>query len=452
MRVLRMKRPAALVVTAMFVVTACGGSNASAPAETSGGPAASGPAGTGGTGQIGGSINLWTAWGGQELTAFQAVLKPFQDQTGITVNVFTDRNTDQDLSTNVQAGTSLPDIAGAPNPDKYADWAQKGIMKAMEDYLTPDQMKGYLDNTLPGLLAQDQDHGFINGKHYLEIVKSQLKGMIWYSPKVFTGTPPATWDDLLKIQPPSGTKLFCAAFESGAASGWPASDDLDNILLRQVGPDVYKNWYQGKVKFTDPQIKQAYQTFGQMVSDANLYGGKDYALSTNFQKVGDGLFTTPPNCEFLEQATFIAGLFLQDNPDVKGGTDYNAFIHPKFNDQFGDDVINFFDNFVMYNDTPQARALMAYMITQPAQEIWVAQGGTLGANKNVGADKFTDPALNSAFKIAQTAKTAVLTAGDYMPTDMQKAFWKSLLDFTNDQTQLDSILQHLDEVQASAYQ
>ena len=54
-------------------------------------------------------------------------------------------------------------------------------------------------------------------------VRTQVKGLLWYNPKVFTGSAPATWDDLLAIQPPSGTKLFCAAFESGDASGWPAS-------------------------------------------------------------------------------------------------------------------------------------------------------------------------------------------------------------------------------------
>jgi hypothetical protein len=44
-----------------------------------------------------------------------------------------------------------------------------------------------------------------------------------------------------------------------------------------------------------------------------------------------------------------------------------------------------------------------------------------------------------------------LTAADYMPTDMQKAYRKSILDYTNDPSQLDAILQSLDQIQASAY-
>jgi DNA-binding LacI/PurR family transcriptional regulator len=451
-------KPAAMLAAVALIAAACGSGQATT-APTAGGPAASGPAASGpaasGGGQIGGSVNVWTAWGGQELASYQAVLKPFEESTGITVNLFTDRNTDQDLSTNVQAGTALPDIAGPPNPQRYAEWASKGIMKAMEDYLTPDQMKGYLDNTIPGLLAQDPNYGNIGGKHYLEMVKSQLKGQFWYNPKVFTGTPPATWDDLLKVQPPSGAKLFCAAFESGAASGWPASDDVANIIMRQAGDQVYNDWYHGKVKWTDPAIKQAYQTFGQMVDEKNVYGGTNTVLSTAFGNVGVPLFTTPPGCLFLEQATFITAFF-QDpkaggDPNLKAGVDFNAFPHPKFNDQYAGNVEGFFDTFVMYNDTPQARALMAYMVSDQAQNIWVEQGGTLAANKNISADKYTDPALKASYQILAASKNVLLTAGDYMPADMQKAYWKSLLDFTSDQSKLDSILAHLDEVQAASY-
>jgi alpha-glucoside transport system substrate-binding protein len=260
----------------------------------------------------------------------------------------------------------------------------------------------------------------------------------------------------MAIKPASAdTKLWCAAFESGAASGWPASDDVANIVMRQAGAETYNNWYHGKVKWTDPAIKKAYETFGQMVAKDNVYGGPNTVLSTNFGNVGVPLFKTPPGCLFLEQATFIPNFFVDPkaggDPNLKGGVDYAAFAHPKFNDENAGNVEGFFDTFVMYNDTPQARALMQYMVTQPAQEIWVQQGGTLAANKNISADKYTDPILKSAYQILAASKNVLLTAGDYMPADMQKAYWKSLLDFTNDQSQLDSILQHLDEVQAASY-
>lgn len=443
----------AIAASVMVVAVACSGGGgattapegsaaASEPAPASSEPAAS----SGGGGQIGGQLNVWTAWGGQELAAYQAVLQPFIDQTGIQVNLLTIRDQDLQLSNNVAAGTSLPDIANPPNPQRYTEWAQKGIMKPLEDFL---DMDAYTGSTLPGLLLEDKNYGFVDGKHYLLMVKSQLKGLIWYNPKNYTGEAPATWDDMVNTAPAPASQLFCAAFESGDASGWPASDDLANIVMRQSGEKVYIDWYEGRHKWTSPEIKQAYETFGQMVANDKVYGGTNYVLSTNFQQSGDGLFSDPPGCLFLEQATFIPSMFVQNDPSLKAGDNFNFFPHPKFNDEFAGNVEGFFDSFVMYNDTPQARALMQYMVSDEAQQIWVDKGGTLAASKNI--TKYPDVLGENAAKILQGASNILLTAGDYMPADMQRAYWKSLLDYTNDPSQLDSILSNLDSVQASAY-
>ncbi len=450
----RRSRAVALGISALLIVAACSGSTAttspSSAASEAAPSAAPGASATAATSQIGGQVNVWTAWGGGELADFQKVLAPFQSQTGIQVNLLTIRDTDLQLSNNVAAGTSLPDIAGPPNPQRYEEWAQKGIMKPAEDYLG-DQFSAYMANTVPALTADNAANGVFGGKHYLEFVRTQVKGLIWYNPKVFTGTAPATWDEMLAVQPPSGTQLFCAAFESGDASGWPASDDLANIVMRQAGEKVYVDWYSGKVKWTDPAIKKAYQTFGQMVANDKVYGGTNYVLSTNFGNAGDGLFSNPPGCLFMEQATFIPSFFEQNDPSLKGqaGTGYNFFPHPAIDPQYSGNVEGFADSFVMYNDTPQARALMQYMISDQAQQIWVDQGDAMAASKTI--TKYPNVIFENAAKIVSGAKNILLTAGDQMPADMQHAFWKSLLDFTNDQSKLDSILQSLDQVQASSY-
>jgi alpha-glucoside transport system substrate-binding protein len=445
----RGSRVVTLSVVAILAFAACGPagttSPTAAPASPGGEPTgAASPGATGG--QIGGQLNVWTAWGGEELKAYQAVLQPFIDQTGIQVNLLTIRDQDLQLSNNVAAGTSLPDIANPPNPQRYEEWAQKGIMKPLEDFI---DMDAYLADTLPGLLLEDKNYGFIDGKHYLLMVKSQLKGLLWYNPQVYTGEAPETWDDLIATPPAPATNLFCAAFESGDASGWPASDDLANIVMRQSGEQVYVDWYEGRHTWTSPEIRLAYETFGQMVANDALYGGTNYALSTNFQQSGDGLFTDPPGCLFLEQATFIPSMFVQSNPALVAGEDFNFFPHPRFNDEFAGNVEGFFDSFVMYNDTPQARALMQYMVTDEAQQIWVDEGGTLAASKNI--TEYPDVLGQNAAEILQGADNILLTAGDYMPADMQRAFWKSLLDYTNDPSQLDSILTNLDSVQAASY-
>ena len=401
-------------------------------------------------------VTVWTAWGGNELKAYQDVLKPFHDQTGITVHLTTVRDANQ-LAINVDAGTSLPDIAPGPSVDKVKDWVSKGVMKPVETALG-DQFSSYIANTYPALTSppsgqsDDLYIGVVGGKHYEEMVKTQVKGLFWYNKKVFTGTAPKTFADLLAIQPSQygAQKLFCAGLESGGASGWPASDQIDNIIMRQNDASFYTSWIQGKVKFSDPQIKLGYQTYLQEVSAANVYGGPNTVLSTNFGKAGDPLFKSPAGCLFLEQATFIPSFFTQDFPslNLKAGTDFDFFAHPSVNSQYDGNVNGFYDQFAMYNDTPAARKLMQYMATAPAQQIWADDGGTLAAIKSI---KYNDPVFARAADVAASAKNLLVTAGDFMPSDMQAAFWKSLLNVTNNPGSLDSELARLDQVQKAAY-
>jgi alpha-glucoside transport system substrate-binding protein len=429
-------RAMALGLGALLLVAAC----------TSGGNTTTGKSST--------DVIQWVAWGGDELKAYREVLKPFESSTGIKVHLTTNRESTVAIANGIAAGTELPDVAPGPtDPIQLKSWVSKGALKPLESFL---DMAAYTANTYPALTtppagAADGPYiGVVGGKHYLEMIKTQVKGLFWYNKKVFTGQPPKTFDELLAINPSQygAQKLFCAAFESGGDSGWPASDQLHSIVLKQAGAQVYSDWIDGKQKWTSPEIKAAYQTFLKEVSPANLYGGANTALTTNFGKGGDPLFKTPPGCLFLEQATFIANFFTQNFPGTKAGTDFDFFGHPTLNAQFDGNVNGFYDNVSMYNDTPAARKLLQYLATAPAQQIWANAGGTLGAIKTL---TYTDPIYKRAAEIAANAKALLPSAGDFMPSDMRKAYWQSLLNVTRDPSKLDSELAHNDQVAAAAY-
>jgi alpha-glucoside transport system substrate-binding protein len=407
-------------------------------------------------GSASGDLTVWTAWGGQELKAFQDVLKPFEkDNPSIKVHLLTIRDSDTQLSTNIQAGTSLPDIAPGPaTPDLLQSWVSKGVMKPIENAFGSNFQSAYMANTYKALTtppsgqSTDLYIGVVGGKHYEEMVKTQVKGLFWYNTNVFKGTPPSTLDQLLAINPSQygAQSLLCTGVESGSASGWPASDMIDNILMRTMSASDYTSWIQGKIKFTDPRIKNGYQILLQEM--AKSYGGTNTILTTNFGKAGDPMFKSPPGCLFIEQATFITSFFQQDNPSLKA-SDYAFFAHPSVDAQYDGNVNGFYDQFAMYNDTPAARKLMQYMASASAQQIWANDGGTLAARTDI---TYTDPVFKAAADVAKNAKNLLVTAGDFMPTDMQAAFWKSLLNVTRNPSSLDSELSRLDQVQAAAYQ
>src|SRR5467141_2909116 len=196
--------------------------------------------GTSSTGNAG-SIKILAAWSGQEQASFFAVLKPWEDKTGIKVIALDDKI---DM-------TSLK-----------ANYSQSWI-----------------------------DLGTINGKLYETFSWVAVKGLIWYDPKNFQAKSynvPNSWQSLMDLQSTikgSGVTPWCVALESGSASGWPGSDWLKEIVLSQSGPSVYDGWVAGTQKWTSPEIKSAFTTWGQVLgaNDSNVYGGKQFMLATNFE-------------------------------------------------------------------------------------------------------------------------------------------------------------------------
>jgi len=103
------------------------------------------------------------------------------------------------------------------------------------------------------------------------------------------------------------------------------------------------------------------------------------------------------------------------------------------------------DLFGMFNDTPQARALMRYLVTPEAQSIWVQRGGALSVNTSV--TDYPDEISKRAASVLSSASQFRFDASDLMPEQMNAAFLQAMVDYTRDKGGLDDILVHLDEVQ-----
>jgi alpha-glucoside transport system substrate-binding protein len=431
------------VIVIGLALAACSSGTSPSPAASTGGGSPAASSSGGGQSLAGQTVTVIGTWGGSEQDAFLAMVKPWETQTGATVKYTGTRDINTILTTGVASGV-LPDLAGLPGPGQMAEYAAAGALLPLDNVL---DIGTYTSETSPGLVKLGQ----VGGKTYGVFVKASIKGLIWYSPKLhdYSSSPPATWTDLMtqgKANQGNAQALWCLGIESGAASGWPGTDWIEQILLNQAGPDVYTNWYEGKVKWTDPAIKAAFETYMNDVV-ANTYGGKKTAVATNFANAGDPLFKSPPGCEFFNQASFITGLGAFAN--LKAGTDYNFFGFPSINPQYAGAVEGAGDLFGMFHDTPAAKSLMAYLVTAPAQDIWVKIGGALSANKN--ATDYPDAVSKASAELLANAKIFVFDASDNMPSAMNNAFWTAMVDLTSGSKTVDQVLAELDKVQADAY-
>lgn len=390
----------------------------------------------------GDTVTVIGTWGGDEQAAFLEMVKPWEDQTGAKVQYTGTRDINTVLTTGVASGV-LPDLAGLPGPGQMTEYANAGALQPLNDVL---DLPTYEADTAPALAAL----GKVDDQVYGVFIKAAIKGLIWYNPKVhdYAASPPATWDDMLSQAATNnaGVATWCLGIESGAASGWPATDWVEDLVLRTAGPEVYTSWYQGKTKWTDPAIKNAVQMYFTDVV-GKTYGGPQTAVATNFEVAGDPLFAAQPGCAFLHQASFITGLGQFKN--LQAGTDYNFFPFPDINSQYSGAVEGAGDLFGMFHDTAAAKSLMRYLVTAEAQDIWVKRGGALSANKN--ATSYPDDISKRSAQILTDAETFAFDASDLMPTAMNDAFWRGMVALTNGSKSVDQVLSELDTAQADAY-
>lgn len=382
-------------------------------------------------------VTVVGSWGGSEQDSFLAMVKPWEDKTGNKVKYTGSRGLGAYLTTAVASGT-LPDIAGLPGPGEMIQFAKGGSLKPLDSVL---DMATYKADTTKALV----DLGTSDGKVYGVFMKLSVKGFIWYNKANYDGTVPANWDAVMATDPGKANSLFCVGLESGADSGWPGTDWVEDFVIRQSGPDVYDKWVAGQTKWSDPAIKQAFEAFGDVLD--KTFGGAAKINSTNFGDGGNDLFTNPPGCLFHHQASFISDFFKKQGGAKDG--DFDFFVMPEINSQYAGALTGGGDIVGLFSDKAAAKDLLKYLVTPEAQQIWADKGGFVSANTKV--TKYPTPVEQKSADSIKGATVFRFDGGDLMPGTMKAAFFAAMVEFAEDQSKLDAILAHLDEVQATAY-
>jgi alpha-glucoside transport system substrate-binding protein len=397
-----------------------------------------GCSGTPTNGHIGGTVRVVGSWSGSEEEAFLAMVRPFEQSSGVTVEYRGTRDLNGYLWQSIAQGDP-PDVAGLPGPGQMAEFARHGSLKDLSSVI---DVSGYKADTVPTFI----DLGTVDGKLVGVFIKATLKGLIWFNPHNWTLDAPDNWVELeaqANIARRASSMTWCVGLGSEATSGWPGTDWIEDIVLRQSGPAVYDDWVGGRLPWTAPEIRKAFELFGTVVADSA--GGPPAIIATDFRDAGNGLFTDSPDCVLHHQATFMTEFF-KSRAGARDG-EYDFFAFPTIDGRFANNVTGAGDLFGMFRDTPQSRALMSYLLTPAAQSIWVARGGALSVNIHVS--DYPDDISSRAAAILTNADRFRFDASDLMAQQVNEAFLQGVIDYVRDPSSLDAILQHVDDVQHS---
>src|SRR5919106_3884190 len=245
----------ALMLVAVLIAAACGGD------DDDGGNGGGG----GDEGANTGSVSVFSAMEPFEADALNAIIdEQINADADYTAEVEASGDFEEQVQIRIEGGNP-PDIAMLPQPGAVIQQAEAGEAIALED-LGVDI--GLMEESYGEYLVS---LGEFEGKHYGIPTNINLKSMVWYPADDFEEAGyeiPETWDDLIALSDQikaDGSTPWCVGLESGGATGWPATDWMEDIMLRTAGQDTYDQWVTHEIPFNDPAVVEAGEIFGDVM-------------------------------------------------------------------------------------------------------------------------------------------------------------------------------------------
>ena len=447
---------AAALVSAGLVLAGCGGDDSDGDTEASGTSPGDGKAGCEQLTQFGDltgkKVGIYTSIVAPEDKPYIDSFQLFEDCTGAEVVYEGSKEFETQLPVRVETGNP-PDIAFIPQP---------GLLQSLvRDY--PDAVKEapeQVSDNVDEFYGPDwKAYGTVDDVFYAPPLTANVKSFVWYSPKVFKENGweiPTTWDEMLELSDTiaaTGMKPWCAGIGSGEATGWPATDWVEDVLLRTAGGDVYDQWVAHEISFNDPAVVEALDTVGGILKNNDYtnggFGDSKSIASTEFTDGGLPIVANPPECAMHRQASFYAANW-PEGTDVSEEGDAFAFYLPAIDPEQGSPVLGGGEFVTAFSDSIQTQALMTYI----SGGEWVnekgkatTRGGFVSANKNLDIANVASPIDKLSVEILQQEGAVFRFDGsDLMPGPVGAgSFWKEMTAWIGEDQSTEKTLDNIEK-------
>jgi alpha-glucoside transport system substrate-binding protein len=399
-----------------------------------------------GPGEVGDADGVVTIYGTIADTEADLLRQSWADwekENNIEIQYEASKEFEAQIGSLAQAGNT-PDLAIFPQPGLLADLASRGYMQPAP--------QGVADNVTSGWSEDWAAYGTVDGTLYGAPLMASVKGFIWYSPSLFTEKGwqvPETWDELLALTQTiadSGQVPWCVGFGSDAATGWPGTDWIEDLVLRQSGPDVYDQWVTNEVPFTDPKIKQAFEAVGEIILNPDyVNAGFGDVVTINSTPFGDpATALVDGNCVLHHQASFYDGFITDAGGTVAEDGDIWAFITPAA--EAGSQAVTGGGEIVgAFSNDADTIKVQEYLSSAEWANSRVSLGGVISANNGLDPNNASSAILSQAIEILQDpATTFRFDASDLMPGAVGAGtFWTGMVDWVNG-NDLDTVLERIE--------
>jgi alpha-glucoside transport system substrate-binding protein len=392
------------------------------------------------------TVEVMYGFTGDQAKNFENIVNPWAQKAGIKVKLSATPDFDKLIRSRV-AGNNVPDVAIFPQPGITLDIGKTGKLidlNTVLDKAAYSKDKMYLFDA-----ATDPD-----GKVFAVPMSTSVKSLVWYPKKAFEAkgyTIPKSEAELLALTDKikaDGTAPWCVGIEAQAATGWPATDWVEDYVLRIGGADKYKQWTMHQIPFTDPVIEQALNEIGKIwFTDGNVLGGRKAIASTNFATAGNPMFSNPPKCFLHRQASFLAqkGNFpdkIVNNIDQEAG----VFPLPPMQAGSGQPIMGAGDLAGLFNKNDNTVKVLQFITSKEFGIELAPKGGFISPWKDFDQSKYPNETMRTIAKAAYASADPVFDGSDTMPGEVGSgSFWKGMVAWTTGQKDTKAVLSDIDK-------
>lgn len=391
------------------------------------------------------TVGLMGPFTDEDAVVFNNAIAEFEEATGIDIEYTGTKEFEATISVRVDAGDA-PDIADFPQPGLAANFAQSGEIVDVLSFMDIETLRErYDDSWLDMSVVNGPDGPMIAGVWH----RFNGKSLVWYPKDDFEAAGyevPETWDEMIELTQliaDDGDTAWCIGLESGAATGWPATDWMEEVLLRTTSLENYDAWVAGDLPFASPEVTNAAETIGEIwFNEEYVLGGQAGIVSTFFGDAPNGMFEDPPRCWLHKQGNFITSFF---PAGAEAGVNYDFFYLPPIDEQYGKPFLVAGDLMAMFNDRDEVRAVMEFFSTGEGVKGWLQAGGALSPHKDAQLDWYGDDVERGIAALVQEATSFRFDGSDLMPGEVGAgSFWKGMTDWVSGAADLETALQETD--------
>lgn len=363
-------------------------------------------------------------WTDGEEAPFVAALRRIGKETGHRYVYKGTRSLRETLVAQLQADAP-PDLAILNSPGELAQYARSG-----DAHPLPEKVAGAAVPPWAPPVTVSGKGGAARTHVFWAPVRVDLKSLVWSRADVGESEP--TW---------------CLGLSSGATSGWPGTDWIEDLILQRQGSDAYERWATGKTSWKS--TRPVWEEWARMLT-ANGRSPAPDALTDSFDLLDDGSYglLNRGDCTHEHQGSFIRRHY---GDDVRPTPTARHLDGPTVGDKDGGAVFEVSgDMAAVFRPSAAAWDLLGRLTSAPARKDWADAakpgerpffpGGTF-------ASKAPSPGTRAVQELFDSAGRICMDASDTMPPTLRDAFYRAVLEFVGhpkDPVLLTRLLERLD--------